>query len=287
MIRPLPGADEISRPGLVDTGVEQEAEVSGVRGTKLPVRRRLARAALMLAISAGAWLVVSKFLSSEGWIQVRPYLPLLLRGLGTTVRVTVVAGLIATLTSVVLGIARLSSRRPVRWPVGAGIEFLRGTSALVQLFWAFYALPLLPIPVRLSPFVTAVVVLGLNWGCSGAELVRGAVRAVPPHQIDACEVLGLGFWRRTFSVIFPQALPIALPAFGNLMIDLLKNSAIVSIVLVEDLVYWGEQIRLTLGQTGTVYTLLLVAYFLLAFLLAALFRHLERRASARWAPKGG
>jgi polar amino acid transport system permease protein len=267
------------------TDEEGSTEVRRVEGTSLRLRTRLLRLMTGVSIGAGLWLLVSAFLSSEGWTRVRPYRSVLLSGLAVTVHVTVVAGLIATMTSVVLGIGRLSHRRLIRLPTGAVIEFFRGTSALVQLFWVFYALPLLPIPVSASPFLTAVVVLGLNWGCSGAEIVRGAVRAVPQSQIDACQALGLGFWSRTFRVILPQALPIALPPYANLMIDLLKNSAIVSIVLVQDLVYWAEQVRLTVGETRTIYTLVLVMYFVLAVLIAAMIRFLERRASGTWRKK--
>src|SRR6266508_1481014 len=149
---PLETEEDTSHPADED-GL---TEVRRVEGTSPRMRTWLLRFTLGVFIGATLWLLLSAFLSSEGWKQVRPYLPLLLRGLGVTVRVTVVAGLIATITSIVFGIGRLSHRRLIRLPSGAVIEFFRGTSALVQLFWAFYALPLLPIPVRLSPFLTAV-----------------------------------------------------------------------------------------------------------------------------------
>jgi polar amino acid transport system permease protein len=240
------------------------------------------RSALLVLGGVAAWFLVGGFWSAQGWAKVWPFLPLLADGLGVTVRVTLVAALIATLTSVALGIARLSNRRVVRLATGAFIEFFRGTSALVQLFWIFFALPLLPIGLKFSPFVAAVIVLGLNWGSSGAEIVRGAIRAIPDHQRDAVAVLGLGFWRRNFSVIIPQALPIALPPYATLMIDLLKNSALVSVVLVQDLVYWAQQVRVATRETAVIYGLLLVVYFVLTLLIAMVFRILERHVSRGW-----
>ena len=246
------------------------------------VRVWVERSTFLLLGGLAAWFIVGGFLSSQGWANIQPFFPLWADGLGVTVLVTLVSALIATFTSVALGIARLSNTRLLRLATGAFIEFFRGTSALVQLFWIFFALPLLPIGVKFSPFEAAVIVLGLNWGSSGAEIVRGAIRSIPDHQREACAVLGLGFWRRNFSVIIPQALPIALPPYGTLMIDLLKNSALVSVVLVQDLTYWAQQVRIATNETAAIYGLLLVAYYVLALLIVMVFQKLERRVSRRW-----
>jgi polar amino acid transport system permease protein len=191
-----------------------------------------------------------------------------------------------------LGIARLSGKRAVRVAAGTLIEFFRGTSVIVQLFWVFFALPLLPLGIQLSALVAGVAVLSLNAGAYGAEVVRGAVQAVPRGQHEAAVALNLSAWQRTRRVIVPQALPAMLPPFGTAAVDLTKASALVGFITVEDLTFWAEQTRLVTGEAAVVYGLTLVAYFAFALTLSALFNGLAlltplRRAERRAGRAGG
>jgi hypothetical protein len=122
------------------------------------------------------------------------------------------------------------------------VEVFRGTSTVVQLFWFFYVLPF--VGVRISSIACAVVVLGLGFGASGAEIVRGALNAVPRGQLEAAVA----------RVILPQAVAMMAPPFANLGIELLKATSVVSLITVSDLTFRAEIIRGSTGATTAVFT---------------------------------
>jgi len=196
-------------------------------------------------------------------------------GLLVTVQVTAGAALLAVVMAVIAGLAR-SSRNPlVRWPAATYVEIFRGTSALVQLFWIYFVLPRFGIDI--GAIAAAVAALGLNAGAYGAEVVRGAIRAVPQGQRDAAVALNLSPARTLFRVIWPQAVPAMLPPAGNLAIELLKNSALVSLIAVSELTFTAQLLRTSTLQTTEIFTLVLLAYFALALCITAGMRRVERR----------
>lgn len=202
----------------------------------------------------------------------------LLEGLQVTVILTVCAALLAIPCAFAAGLARVSLDPIVRATARAYVEVFRGTSALVQLFWFYFAFPLL-FGIELSAFTVGVVVLGLNAGAYGAEIVRGAVQAVPAAQHEAATVLGMSRWQRLRHVIVPQAVLAMLPPFGNLMIELLKSTALVSLITVTDLMRAGLFLRDETLRTGEIFVAVLLLYFGLALLITSGVRALERRAS--------
>jgi polar amino acid transport system permease protein len=212
-----------------------------------------------------------------------PYLPFILRGFLVTLEVFALGTLVWLPTGFLLGSARLSRLWPVRLAAGVVIETFRGTSALVQLFWAFYVLPLLGVSV--SPLVSAVVVLGLNEGSYASEIVRGAVRSVPRGQREAATVLGLRPFDRFRYVVFPQAITVMIPSFGNSAIDFLKFTSLVSLVTLADVTLRAQEVNGEIGKTGTIYGLLLLVYFFTSVVIAQASRSLEtyvrRRHSGR------
>src|SRR5262245_41827711 len=111
----------------------------------------------------------------------------LLDGAAVTAEITALSIVVALLVAFPVGLARLSTVGPVRWLAGAYVEVFRGTSVLVQMFWFFFALP--AFGVRLTPVAAGVLALGLNVGAYGAEIVRGAVKAVPRGQLEAATAL--------------------------------------------------------------------------------------------------
>lgn len=144
------------------------------------------------------------------------YLPALGRGLLTTVWIAVCSIAGAALGALILGPMRLSKRRWVRWLAGFFIEAIRGASALVLLFWFYYALPLLPCMPRFSPVLASILVLALLGASYGAEVVRAGIETVQAGQFDACHALGLTPLQSIRLVILPQALSQIVPAFGTL-----------------------------------------------------------------------
>jgi len=204
-------------------------------------------------------------------------LPRLLPGLGVTCGVTLGAAALAVPAALAAGLLRAQGPAPARAAAAVYVEVFRGTSALVQLFWAYFALPLLGL--RLPAGVVAVLVLGLNIGAYGAEVVRGALEAVPAGQREAAAALGLSPRQALRQVVLPQAAPAMLPPAGNLLIELLKATALVSLITMTDLTFQAKVLQAETLQTAELFGLVLVLYFLLAQLLAGGVRVLERRVA--------
>jgi polar amino acid transport system permease protein len=198
-----------------------------------------------------------------------------------TLKVFAVGTLIWLPTAFLLALGRLAKPRSVRFVSTFVVEFFRGSSAVVQLFFAFFVLPLAGI--KFSPFVVAVVVLGLNEGSYASEIVRGALLAVPKTQLDAAAALGIDGVHRLRRVVIPQALPIMIPPFGNAAIEFLKFTSFVSLITVSDLTFRAQVVLENTFAPGAMFTFLLVAYYLLALMISFVTRVLE----ARFPPAGG
>lgn len=184
-------------------------------------------------------------------------------GIWITLQVTFYGALLGTALSIASGLAALSPLRPVRWVNRVYVDFFRGTSAIVQLFWIFYALPL--IGPSFSPMVAGAVTLGLNMGSYGSEVVRGSVVAVPRGQTEASIALNLTPMQRMRYVIFPQAAVAMLPPYGNLLIELLKASALVSLITLADITFIAQQLRVNgTATTPVLFGIALVLYFVIA-----------------------
>jgi polar amino acid transport system permease protein len=204
-------------------------------------------------------------------------LSVLLQGSVISVKVTVLASLLAWTLAFLAGTLRVWSRGPVAWLAVVYVEVFRGTSALAQLFFVFFALPLLG--VTLSPLWAGVIALGLNTGAYGAEIVRGAINAVPRGQLEAAQALGLSRATTFRRVVLPIAVPSMLPSICNNTVDLLKNSALVSLITLADLTAQADRWRLTSGEGTAPYVMALVIYFLMSTVVVEIFRQLERRAT--------
>ena len=195
-----------------------------------------------------------------------------------TAMIATLATLLALPVGVACGMARISKFRLVRYVTGLYIEIFRGTSALVQLFFAYYVLRA-TIGISLSPLTAGTLVLALNGGAYAAETARGALLAVPPGQSEAAAALNLGWWSTRFAIILPQAWSIMIPSFGNLAIDLLKATSLLSLVAVPEVTATLTNLS-TAGalHADTAYWGLLVVYLVLSIPVAVLFQRLERRA---------
>jgi len=205
-------------------------------------------------------------------------LPTLLKGLVVTVETLVLSAFFAFLIAFIAGLCRLSKNGLVRTVTLVYVEFFRGTSLLVQMFWVFFALPLLGL--ELSPLTAAVITLSLNYGAYASEIVRGAVLAIPKGQVEASIALNMSPYKRMTRIILPQAVKLMLPNFGNTLIDILKGTSLVSLITLGDVTYQAMLLRSTnISITTEIFTVLIVIYFLLALPLIITARWLERRAS--------
>jgi polar amino acid transport system permease protein len=201
-------------------------------------------------------------------------LPPLLEGLRVTLRVTLGAALLATFCALVAGVGRTSTHRAVRFACATYVEVFRGTSVLVQLFWLYFALPRLGLPM--SAAAAGVLALGLNTGSYGAEIVRGALNGVPRGQREAGVALGFSARQIALRIVFPQAAKAMLPPACNLLIELLKSSALVSMITLADLTFQAQVLRAATLRTAEIFGLVLLLYFGLAQLASYGVQKLER-----------
>ena len=191
-----------------------------------------------------------------------------------TVQITVLAALVALAAAFVSGLARLSHWRVVRATATVYVEVFRGTSALVQLFWLYFVLPFFGI--NMSPFEVAVIGLGLNIGAYGSEVVRGAVQAVPKGQVEAAKALNMSSWQTLRLVVLPQAAIAMLPPWGNLLIELLKATALVSLITLTDLTFKAYQLNMATFRTVEIFGGVLLIYFAIAMMITGGVRLAER-----------
>ncbi|MDX1615322.1 MAG: ectoine/hydroxyectoine ABC transporter permease subunit EhuC [Candidatus Promineifilaceae bacterium] len=210
-------------------------------------------------------------------------LPTLLRGLSTTIMLTVFGSALALVMALFTGILRASPYRIVRWITSIYVEIFRGTSILVQLFWIFFVLPLPPFNVSLSALQAGILALGLNVGAYGAEVVRGAIQSISRGQIEASIALNMTPTMMMRRVILPQALVRIVPPFGNLLIELLKATSLVALITLADVTFQAQTLRQSVGvsRVTEIFGLLLVIYFLIAYPITLGVRWVENRR--QWA----
>lgn len=204
--------------------------------------------------------------------------PQVLEGLGITVLLTVCGAVLAFAIAVALGLLARSRAVLVRGLARVVIEFFRGTSLVVQLFLFFFVLP--QIGISMPPIVAGVIALGLNYGAYGAEVVRGSIAAVPTGQWEASTALSLSRIHRMRRIIIPQAWALMIPSLNNLLIQLLKGTAIVGFITLFDLTVALDKLRIA-TDVFFAYGVGLLLYFVLAYILTLGMNALEVRAKHR------
>lgn len=204
-------------------------------------------------------------------------LPQLLKGAAVTLKLTLITALLAFFLSFVVGFLRLMPNVWVRRLMTAYVEILRGTSAIVQLFYLFFILP--AFGISLPPTATAVIGLGLNLSAYGSEVVRAGILSIAKGQHEGAAALGLTRAQTYRLVILPQAFVAMLPSFGNLLIELVKATSLVSLITITELTFSGRQMVVTTGKSTEIWTLVLILYFVMAYPLTWVVRGAERYAA--------
>lgn len=208
---------------------------------------------------------------------------LLRDGTLVTLEILAYSFVLGVLLSLLVGVARLSERRWVRGAALVFVEFFRGISSIILLFIVAIAIPILLDISQASLTLLAAGALGVNMGAYGAEIVRGSIQAIPTGQTEASIALNLSDLQRLRHVILPQALRIILPPMGNLTIEILKGTALVSLVGVTDIMQTTSNIRSqqlaseSPGGLTVIFVNALLIYFVLAQIINALFRVAEWR----------
>ncbi len=204
-------------------------------------------------------------------------------GAQVTLKLTLLSGLFGLLIGVVGGVLRLSGKAWVRLPVAFYVWVVRGTPLLVQILFAYNALPLLLRPLWpgaqevLTPYWAAFLALAFNVGAYNAEVVRAGIQAIPKGQWEAAWSLGLSPWATLRTVILPQALRVVIPPLVNNLVALLKDSSLASAITLAELSLSGQRIIAATFRPVEVYLAVALIYLVLTTLLTLFTDALERR----------
>jgi len=196
-----------------------------------------------------------------------------------TVEITAVSLLLGCVLGLLVGIGRLNPERRIVYGLcTAYVAVIRGTPLLVQLFILFFGLP--QFGVLLPAFLCGVLGMGIYSGAYVSEIVRGAIQSVDRGQMEAARSIGLSSSQAMRSVILPQAVVRMIPPLGNEFIALIKNSALVSLLTIHDLMHEGQKIISVSYRSLEVYLAIAVVYFVLTGLTSLALRRIELRLRA-------
>lgn len=208
----------------------------------------------------------------QGWSE-------LAHGALVTIEVTSASLVLGCVLGLLIGIGRLNpKRRLVYGFCTAYITFIRGTPLLVQLFLLFFGLP--QFNILLPAFVCGMLGLGVYSGAYQAEVVRGAIASIDKGQMEAARSIGMSSAQAMRSIILPQAVVRMIPPLGNEFIALIKNSALVSLLTIDDLMHQGEKIISVSYRSLEVYLAVALVYLVLTSATSLVLRYTERRLRA-------
>lgn len=210
------------------------------------------------------------------WEQLEEWVPRLLVGLRFTIELTVYSFALAVALGLVIAMMRLdSSKRILYIPSTIYVEVLRGTPLLLQLFFAYFALP--TIGIALSPLMAGVLGLGVNTSAYLSEIFRSSVLNVDRGQWEATHALGMSWPVTMRYAILPQALRLAVPPTGNYAVSMFKDSALAATVSVSELLFTAQIIGSETFAYMQVYMVIGVMYLMVSYPTSLLLRRLERR----------
>jgi His/Glu/Gln/Arg/opine family amino acid ABC transporter permease subunit len=203
------------------------------------------------------------------------YMGVLLKGLLITVVLTFVVISLSLLLAIPVALARMSRSAVVRAVVTAYVETMRGTPLLLQLTYIYYVLPVFGI--KLGALTAAVIGLTLHYVAYLSEVYRSGINAVPQGQFKAAAALGMGEFLAFRRIVFPQAIRVVTPTLGNYFIALFKDTALCSVLTVQELMFAGEIVSAHTYQYFTIYTLTGILYFAVSYPSSMFVRYLEKR----------
>ncbi len=207
---------------------------------------------------------------------------ILAKGLLMTVWITALSVSIGLLIGFGISLCRISRLRMLRIASSVFVDVIRGLPVLVQLFWAFFVIPIL-FHANISSLTAAVATLTIYMGVISSESFRLAAQTIGREQFDACSALGMGYWTRSLFVIFPQTALAAIPPVVSNILSLFKESALVSALGVAELMFVGENIALRTARPSILLSIVAIIYFVFGFALARLAKYAEFRIRKRTA----
>lgn len=231
--------------------------------------------------------MLTTFINLFDFEGVGDYFPDLMRGALISLELTFCVMLLSLPFGLLLAMAKIGRSRLLRILASFYIEIVRGTPALLQLFYIYFVLP--AFGIRFDPFMAGVVGLAINYSAYLAEVYRAGIVAVPHGQVEAAKALGMSRARMMRLIILPQAIRVVVPPLGNYCISLFKDTSLVSIVTVRELIFTGQIISSTNFQYFTVFTIVGAIYLFFSYPAALFVRWLEKRMAvgARARPMPG
>ena len=205
---------------------------------------------------------------------------LLLRALRITFEISIVAEILSLVVGLLIAILRVQKSRPLQWLAIGFIDFFRAVPLLVLLIWLYYGVTIIT-GLSFSAFQAGVIGIGLLYGANLAEIFRAGLEAVPTGQREAALTLGLSRRQALQSVVLPQAVRISIPPLGNMWIGVLKDSTLVSILGIQEIMRTAHNVVLTNFRPFEIYTTVAVIYLILVFIFSRLIAVLERRMPLR------
>lgn len=203
---------------------------------------------------------------------------LLLSGVLYTLGYTVLCIVLGLLFGLIAGIGQLSPSRWINSPLKAYVELFRCTPVLIQLIWFYYALPSL-LGIEMSASTAAILALSLYGGAFYSEIIRGGIISIDPGQTEAARALGMTKYQIMHRVVLPQALRRMTPPLLNQSIMQLKNTSLVSVLALPDLVYQGQLIVHETYRPLETYTLIALIYLVILLPTTTLVKRLETRTA--------
>jgi len=204
-----------------------------------------------------------------------------LGGLSLTILLSAAALVLAMPLGLLLGVARVSPYRAVRWPVTALVQVVRAVPLLLVVFWAYFFLPAVT-GVKTGQATTMLMTLVLFDAVYLAEIVAAGIRALPKGQMESARSLGLGYFRALRLVALPQALKNVLPSLVNQLVSTIKATSLGYIIGLSEVSFIATQVNtLVFTKAVEVYIILALTYFVLCFGLSRLAFLLERRLGRR------
>ncbi|UUZ95181.1 amino acid ABC transporter permease [Paenibacillus sp. P25] len=204
-------------------------------------------------------------------------LPFLLQASLVTVSLAISSMFFGLIIGVLIALARISRNRPLYILGSAYISIIRGTPLLVQIYIVYYGLP--QVGIAFDPVTSGILSLSINTGAYLSEIFRAAIQSVDKGQFEASYMLGMTHWQAMRRIIVPQCIRTAVPPIGNTYISLLKDTSLVSIVTVSELLHATALIVARTFQPFTYYLLAAVIYWVLSEIFAFVQRRLEVRVN--------
>ena len=202
--------------------------------------------------------------------------PLLVEGLVNTLRVTGTALVFGVALGLGLALLRLSPRRFLSWPAGFVIEVFRTTPPLVQLFWFFFALPIL-VGIEMTPFVAGAVTFSIQSAAFFAEVFRAGIQSIERGQWDGARAIGMRHDQTLRRIILPQAVKRMIPAFMERAIELMKTTTLIATISYADLLFAANEVSQKTFRPLETYTVVALIYFVVIFLASQVARLVELR----------